>query len=133
MCGSPPQAAKILVYNGILKEKSKLFPPHSETPWGEILDISPPNGGETLRFWSRISLPFGEKQRKILYFDSKFAFWYCFHFPNVSHIVGTPISEFQNFRLRRYLEIIFLIVVQNQARLRRLLSPYVNSTMTNIR
>ena len=40
----------------------------------------------------------------MLYFDSEFAFLY---------------GEFQNFRLRRYLESIFLIVIQNRARLRR--------------
>ena len=44
----------------------------------------------------------------MLYFDSKFAFLY---------------GEFQNFRLRRYLEFIFLIVIQNRARLRRFIIP----------
>ena len=113
--------------------KSEIFPPHSERSWegnssyfppilrapgGEIWVIFPPNGGETLGFWADFPSHLGGKQNKMLYFDSKFAFLY---------------GEFQNFRLRRYLEFIFWLWFKIGRACGALLSPYVNSTKTNIR
>ena len=101
-------------YGGGETPKSWIFSPHSEPPWGGIWVISPPfphseifppqMGGKPYDFGADFPSHLGRNKGKCSILIVNLPFWY---------------STFQNFRLRRYLGIVFFIVVQNRARLRR--------------